>query len=147
MSRSHDLSLMEFLNIYKDKIMQKRKNKELEELLETGLHRNVKKHKNPPRVTVPKEKYRRKLIREAMEVITNVSIPSPETNEKITTKDLIEKGFTYDDVIKTANDIEQENIKNIKRQLVDNDGINIDRSYHYESAVETLHRYLYSFEI
>ena len=83
-----------------------------------------------------------------MEVITNVSIPSPETNEKITTKDLIEKkGFTYDDLIKTANDIEQENIKNIKRQLVDNDGINIDGSYHYESAVETLHRYLYSFEI
>ena len=45
MSRSHDLRLMEFLNIYKDKIMQKRKNKELEELLETGLHRNVKKNK------------------------------------------------------------------------------------------------------
>lgn len=83
-----------------------------------------------------------------MDVITNQPVLSPETNQKITTKDLIDKGFTHDDVIKTANDIEQENIKNIKRQLIDNTGINnLDKGLQYESAVATLHRYLYSFEI
>ena len=127
--------------------MLKKKNKENEQLLETGLHRNVKRRKKLPRVTVPKKKYDRKLIREAMEVITNKGIPSPDTNERITTRDLIDKGFTHDDVIKTANDMELENIKNIKRQLVYGDGINIDSNYHYESAVATLHKYLCSFEI
>ena len=58
---------------------------EVKKMLDSGFHRNVKRQKNPSRVTVPK-KNNKKYMKEAMYLIKAKSKPSPDTNKTITSK-------------------------------------------------------------
>lgn len=119
----------------------------IEQLKESGKHRNVKKKIKNSRVTIPKKKYNRKYIREAMDVIEKQAIPSARTNQHLTTRDLASKGFTYRDVIAAANDLESETIDKMRSQFYDKEAIHIDNNTRYKSALETLHKYLHSFDL
>lgn len=119
----------------------------VQSILETGRHRNVKKRKQKSRVTIPKKKYNRKYISEAMEVITKNSKPSPYTNKSLTTRDLAEKGFSHAEVIETANDIENVIEERIKNQFTDKDAIIMNKGVQYKSALQSLHSYLHSFNL
>lgn len=118
----------------------------VKELKETGSHRNMLKKKQSNRVTVPKKKYNRKYIREAMDIISK-GVPSSETNKNLTTTDLALKGLSHDDVIEAANDIENDNTKSIQYQFFDKNGMKINQKTHYKSAMQTLHNYLHSFDL
>lgn len=113
----------------------------------TGAHRNVKKFSKKSRVTIPKRKYNRKYIREAMDVITKHSKPSPNTNKTLTTRDLAKKGFDHKQVIKVANELEENNIDRIKTQFTDKNALKIGEKVEYRTARQSLHNYLHSFAI
>jgi len=114
--------------------------------MKTGKHRNSKKKKRA-RVTIPKKKYNRRYMKEAMDVINTQKIPSSFTNEKLTTQDLSAKGFSFKDVIETANDLENETRERIKEQYTRNQDISFEKTTEYSSAVDTLHKYLHSFDL
>jgi hypothetical protein len=82
-----------------------------------------------------------------MSIIDNKAIISPDTNMHLTTLDLTNKGLTHDDVIKVANDLESKTHNRIKYQFTDTKGIKIDNKIGYTSALDTLHKYLHSFNI
>lgn len=118
----------------------------VQELKEKGAHRNVKKRTKRPRVTIPKKRQNRKYIREAMDVIQSAS-GSTLSHSKVTPQELVMKGFTQRDVIEAADDIEDGKIEQIKSQFYDRSGIEIDSQAPYKSALDTLHKYLHSFDI
>lgn len=115
-------------------------------LKETGAHRNTKKSSKRPRVTIPKKNYNRKYIRESMNIIQKQSPPCT-MNNTLTARDLVRNGFTAQDVVEVANDIENERIERIKKEFTDKDGIEIASHTPYLSALDTLHKYLHSFDI
>jgi hypothetical protein len=131
-----------------DRQSKAKKEKEIvKNLKETGSHRNVKKQTNRSRATIPKTKYNKRYIRESMDIINRQSSTSPDKNQHLTTRDLANKGMSYDDVIQVANDLERESNSKIKYQFTDNDGITIENNVRYTSALATLHKYLHSFNI
>lgn len=133
-------------HVQRQQIAQKEK-ENISKMLETGVFGTSKKSLKTSRVTIPKKKYQRKYIRESMDVILKQSVPSPETNQQITTRDLVSKGFTFEDVVMAANDIEEERIESMQRQFLDPNGVKIEDGSKFKSAVETLHQYLHSFDL
>ena len=124
----------------------KKKGKLLNKCLETGKHRNVKTRKRA-RVTIPKKKYNRRFIREAMDVINSQKFTSSNTNQLVTTQELSSKGFSFKDVIDTANDLENTKRNKIKEQYTGNEDLAFDVTTEYSSAVDILHKYLHSFDL
>lgn len=59
---------------------------EVKKILDTGYHRNVKRSKNPSRVTVPKKSNNRKYMKDAIDIIKTKAKPSPDTNKTLTSK-------------------------------------------------------------
>jgi len=118
----------------------------VEKLKAAGAHRNVKRRKRKTRVTIPKSRYIRKHIQESINVIQNQSIPSSITNQKLTTQDLAEKGFSVQDIVKVANDIERDN-RELKYQYKQKDNLSFPEDTQYTTAVESLRSYMHSFEL
>ena len=81
-----------------------------------------------------------------MDVIQSAS-GSTLLNNKVTPQELVMKGFTQRDVIEAADDIEDGKIEQMKSQFYDRSGIEIDSQVPYKSALDTLHKYLHSFDI
>ncbi|CAI2367814.1 unnamed protein product [Moneuplotes crassus] len=115
-------------------------------LKSSGIHRN---HKSPPktRVTIPSRTLFRLHLSSAMSTIN--AYRTCEDGQRLTSKDLASKGFTIPEIIQTASDLENSSRERIKQQFTGEDQVlrDISKEDDYLSAVQTLHKYLHSFDM
>lgn len=129
-----------------DRQFKAQKEKELvAQLMSTGAHRNVKRRKKS-RVTIPKKSRHRKYLKEAITTINHHRVQS-SANNPVTSEALSIEGFTLDQIVETAHDLENHSRERMKSQFIGDQDIKFEQETRYSSAVDTLHKYLHSFHL